>query len=86
MARSYRPCSKPPQPFLSSNAQGQGPGEASLFAGKHGRWIVYSPLAVHYRTDSTRPVVLAHIAFDRSGPYLAAFARDTRRVPFRVEH
>jgi beta-xylosidase len=68
------PCSKPsPRPFLASNAQGQGPGESSLFSDDNGLWIVYGPLAVRYRTDTPRPVALAHIAFDASGPYLAAF-------------
>jgi beta-xylosidase len=68
------PCSKPvPRPFLASNAQGQGPGESSLFSDNNGFWIVYGPLAVNYRSDTPRPVALAHISFDASGPYLAAF-------------
>jgi hypothetical protein len=66
------PCSKPSRPFLASNAQGQGPGESSLFTGRNGLWIVYSPWAIHYRTDTPRPVALAHIAFNASGPYLTA--------------
>ncbi len=68
------PCTKPSaQPFLASNAQGQGPGESSLFSDQNGLWIVYGPLSVHFRTDTPRPVALAHIAFNASGPYLAAF-------------
>jgi len=67
------PCTKPyPLPFLRSNAQGAGPGEESLFMDPNGTWMVYAPLAVHYRTPTTRPVALAHIGFNASGPYLAA--------------
>jgi beta-xylosidase len=66
------PCSKPSRPFVASNAQGQGPGESSLFTDRNGQWIVYAPWAVHYRTDTPRPVALAHIAFNASGPYLTA--------------
>jgi beta-xylosidase len=68
------PCSKPsPKPFLASNVQGQGPGESSLFSDDNGLWMVYGPWAVQYQTNIPRPVALAHIAFDTSGPYVAAF-------------
>ncbi len=61
------------RPWLSSNAQGSGPGEASLFTGATGTWILYSPTAVHYRTYTARPVALARVGFGPFGPYLAAF-------------
>ncbi|MHB1487501.1 MAG: glycoside hydrolase family 43 protein [Acidimicrobiales bacterium] len=59
-------------PWLASNAQGQGPGEASLFTDHTGTWIFYSPFAVRYRTYTVRPVALARVAFGPFGPYLAA--------------
>jgi hypothetical protein len=67
------PCSKPyPAPFLGSNAQGAGPGEQSLFTDRRGTWMVYAPLAVDFQALTVRPVALAHIGFNNSGPYLAA--------------
>ena len=67
------PCTKPfAGPWLSSNAQGEGPGEASLFTSRYGRlWIAYHPHAVDYRTFTPRPVALAPVAFDDAGPFLA---------------
>jgi beta-xylosidase len=69
------PCVKPssPQPFLGSNPQGAGPGESSLFTDGKGLWMVYGPWAQHYRAVTPRPVALVRIAFNASGPYLAAF-------------
>jgi GH43 family beta-xylosidase len=68
------PCHKPfSHSWLGSNLQGSGPGEESLFTDPTGTWIVYSPLAVRYRTDTKRPVALAKVAFGPLGPYLAAF-------------
>ena len=61
------------RPWLASNAQGTGPGEASLFTNRAGTWILYSPQAVHYRTYTARPVALAYVAFGPFGPYLASF-------------
>lgn len=67
------PCTKPfDGPWLTSNAQGAGPGEGSLFLDRHGRWrLVYSPVAQQYRTETDRPIALATVGFDASGPYLA---------------
>jgi beta-xylosidase len=68
------PCTKPfPTPFLSSNAQGAGPGEGSLFRDQDGWWTVYAPWSQRYGAYMTRPVALARVAFTRRGPYLAAF-------------
>lgn len=57
-----------PTPFLASNGQGQGPGEASVFADSTGLWLIYSPF---YFTDATnRPVAMARLGFGPTGPYL----------------
>ena len=68
------PCTKPrARPFLSSNAQGRGPGESSLFTDGNGLWMVYGPLAVQFKQNTKRPVALVHIDFNGLGPYLGAF-------------
>jgi beta-xylosidase len=65
------PCSKPSQaPWLASNAQGMGPGEASLFHDGLGWWIVYSPTAVLVPGGNPRPVALARVEFGSAGPIL----------------
>ena len=60
------------QPFLGTNLQGQGPGEASFFRNAAGIWMLYSPI----RATSTfpdRPVDITRVGFAPStGPYLAA--------------
>jgi beta-xylosidase len=60
-------------PLLASNAQGEGPGEESVFSNDAGVWLLYTPF------DSTlpqpgppRPVAMAHLGFNADGPYLAA--------------
>jgi beta-xylosidase len=67
------PCTKPfDGPWLSSNAQGQGPGEGSLFLDHQGRWrLVYSPVAQEFRNETDRPIAMATVGFDPTGPYLA---------------
>ncbi len=69
------PCTDLPQnPLLASNAQGQGPGEASLFADADGVWMLYSPwrsLAPHPDLPP-RPVEITRLGFDANGIYLAA--------------
>jgi hypothetical protein len=67
------PCHKPfDRPFIASNAQGQGPGEASLFHDAAGRLrIIYAPTAQHGPVTTYRPAALATVAFDDTGPYLA---------------
>jgi Glycosyl hydrolases family 43 len=57
-----------PTPFLASNGQGQGPGEASLFADSSGIWLLYSPF--YFTTGTDRPVAMARIGFGPTGPYL----------------
>lgn len=59
-------------PWLGSNAQGQGPGEGSLFEDTAGRtWLVYSPWYAGEPGESVRPVAMARVAFGPLGPYLA---------------
>lgn len=66
------PCEKhSTRPWLSSNAQGKGPGEASLFRDDEGWWIVYAPLAQNGPDFTDRPLALAPVAFGPDGPYLA---------------
>ena len=63
-------------PLLSSNLQGQGPGEESVFHDGAGYWMLYSPwrsLAPHPDIPP-RPVFITRIGFHPSGPYLAAGA------------
>lgn len=67
------PCHKPfDGPWLASNAQGAGPGEAALFEGRDGTLrIVYSPVAQDFDDlTSVRPVALGALDFDATGPYL----------------
>jgi hypothetical protein len=64
-------------PFLASNAQGQGPGEPSLFAGPTGIWLLYTPFyyvraGVGSLPVFPRPVAMARLGFGQFGPYLAA--------------
>jgi beta-xylosidase len=68
------PCRKPyDRAWLSSNAQGEGPGEASLFTDSEGTtWILYSRWAQAYTTPTPRPVAMARVVFGRDGPRLAA--------------
>ena len=69
------PCTKPfDAPLISSNAQGEGPGEASFVEDPTGRlWIAYSPWAVEFETPTARPVAIARVELDDQGPYLAEF-------------
>ena len=58
------------QPLLSSNQQGQGPGEESVFVSGPAAWLVYNPA----RTVTgviPRSIAVARLGFSSSGPYLA---------------
>jgi hypothetical protein len=64
-----------PSPFLSSNQQGAGPGESSLFKDGPETFLLYLP----YHADPTqpwpttpRPVSMVRLGFEPDGPYLAA--------------
>jgi hypothetical protein len=60
-------------PRLGSNAQGQGPGEESVFSNASGVWLLYTPFSSTLPLPGPpRPVAMAHLGFGPSGPYLAA--------------
>ena len=62
-----------PSPLLASNAQGQGPGEESVFSNAAGVWLLYTPSRSTLPLPGPpRPVDMAHLGFGPSGPYLAA--------------
>jgi hypothetical protein len=62
-----------PSPLLGSNAQGQGPGEESVFTNAAGVWLLYTPFrSTLPLAGPPRPVAMAHLGFGPSGPYLAA--------------
>ena len=56
-----------PSPLLASNAQGQGPGEESVFSNADTPSRSTLPLP-----GPPRPVAMAHLGFGPSGPCLAA--------------
>jgi hypothetical protein len=60
------------QPLVSTNAQGEGPGEESVFTGQNGFWMLYNPWRSYAPTGITppRPVAVARIGFGPFGPYL----------------
>jgi beta-xylosidase len=58
-------------PLLASNAQGQGPGEESIFEEGPGVWMLYSPVRA-MGGNPPRPVEITRLGFNASGPYLAA--------------
>jgi hypothetical protein len=69
----FGPCTDPdPAPLISSNLQGAGPGEESLFTDGDATYILYNP----FHADDPgpvipRPVVMARIGFTPRGPYVA---------------
>lgn len=60
------------RPLLSSNSQGLGPGEPSVFENSAGFWMLYNPWKSN-DPDPTRnrPVVEVRIGFTEDGPYIA---------------
>jgi beta-xylosidase len=61
-----------PVPFLASNAQGDGPGEESLFSNAAGVWLLYNPFSSTLPNPGpARPTSMAHLGFGPDGPYLA---------------
>ena len=60
------------QPLVSSNQQGEGPGEESVFIGNNGVWLLYNPWRSYAPSELTppRPVAIARIGFGPFGPYL----------------
>ena len=69
------------QPLLGSNAQGAGPGEASVYTDSTGSWMLYSPVLAS-KDDVPRAVMITRIGFASSGPYLAAGGPPPTLDPF----
>jgi hypothetical protein len=69
----FGPCTDPdPAPFLGSNLQGPGPGEASLFDDDGAVSLLYNPFHANDPGPVIpRPVVMARLGFTAQGPYLA---------------
>ena len=75
-------------PFMGSNAQGPGPGEASVFQTASGIWMLYTPRcsAAPYADVPPRPIYITRLGWTAQGPYLASgnppSAPDLLSVPF----
>ena len=69
----FGPCvDADPVPFLSSNTQGEGPGEESLFRSGSGVYLVYNPFRANDPGPVIpRPAVMTRLGFTPQGPYLA---------------
>jgi hypothetical protein len=69
----FGPCTDAsPTPFLGSNLQGSGPGEASLFQDAGSTWLLYNPFHANDPGPVIpRPVVMTRLGFTAQGPYLA---------------
>ncbi len=61
-------------PLLGTNAQGEGPGEASVYQDPSGIWLLYSPWrSLAPMPDfPPRPVYITRLGFAPTGSYLAA--------------
>ena len=57
-------------PLLSSNAQGQGPGESSVFSQGGHYWLVYNP-SCSAQGSTSRPVEIAALSFGTGRPVVA---------------
>ena len=58
-----------PSPLLASNAQGEGPGEESIFTNSAGVWLVYTPFRSTLPLPGPpRPVAMAHLGFGPPAP------------------
>jgi hypothetical protein len=59
-------------PIISSNAQGPGPGEETVFVAPDGTtWLLYSPYHSAIAFEPVRPVEAARIGWNASGPFVA---------------
>ena len=68
-------------PLLGSDAQGAGPGEASVYTDSTGSWMLYSPVLAA-KDNTPRAVMITRIGFTSSGPYLAAGGPPPALDPF----
>ncbi len=67
------PCADGPDPLLTSNDQGQGPGEPAVFSDGQGIWLLYNPWKSNVpHATPPRPVAMVRLGFSPAGPYLAA--------------
>ncbi len=55
-------------PWMASNAQGQGPGEESLFYDGSRWWMLYAPFAANLESTNPRPAAIARLLFGVEGP------------------
>jgi hypothetical protein len=63
-------------PLISSNAQGSGPGEETVFVGAdHSTWVLYNPWHTGELEAFIRPAEAARIGWDTRGPYVAEAGR-----------
>jgi beta-xylosidase len=67
-------------PLIGTNAQGQGPGEASLYQDQSGVWVLYTP-EMQLPGDPARQVYIARVGFATGGAYLAAGGLPTGTAP-----
>jgi hypothetical protein len=59
-------------PLITSNAQGPGPGEETIYTASDGSvWMLYSPWYQQKAFDWIRPVEASRIGFNANGPYVA---------------
>ncbi|HWD55078.1 MAG TPA: glycoside hydrolase family 43 protein [Acidimicrobiales bacterium] len=62
-----------PAPLLTTNLQGSGPGEESLFVDGADVWLLYNPFKSNDPGPVIpRPAVMTRLGFTPQGPYLAA--------------
>lgn len=60
------------QPLITSNAQGSGPGEETVFVGSdHSTWLLYNPWHEDEFWRWFRPAEAVRIGWDARGPYVA---------------
>jgi hypothetical protein len=58
--------------LLTSNSQGQGPGEETIYTTRDGEvWMLYNPWSAGQAFKPFRPAQAVRLGFDSSGPYLA---------------
>jgi hypothetical protein len=63
-------------PLISSNAQGSGPGEETVFVGvDHSTWVLYNPWHTGDPGALLRPAEAARIGWSPQGPYVAQAGR-----------
>lgn len=60
------------QPLISTNAQGDGPGEETVFVGPdHSYWLLYNPWHTGLPFELYRPAEGVRIGWTAAGPYVA---------------